>query len=92
MTIWSKIRSWFSKKPEEKVYKKVIAVRGERKIGLLSVDIGTFNEQDQPIPDAGQSLEIPISTAFRSTANRILTGRDTQDDRDALELLVAQYL
>jgi hypothetical protein len=88
MNIWHKIKSWFSKKPEQLWYKKVVAIRGEDPIGVLIVDLATYDEKDEIVPAAGQRVAIAIPNSFRPTANRILSGTESQDDRDALELLV----
>lgn len=94
MTIWSKIKSWFSKKPDVTAgwYKKVSKVRGEKTVGFLKLDVGTYDENDNPVPVAVQTIDVPIPPTARASVNRVLAGSGTEEDAKVIEILLAQNL
>mgnify|MGYP003387050646 CR=1 FL=1 len=94
MGLWHKIRSWFSRKPDITAgwYKKVVRVRGEKQVGFLRIDCGTFDENDNPVPIAGETIDLPIPASARASVNRVLAGYGTEDDAKVIEILLAQNL
>ena len=91
--MWHTIKSWFSKKETTNPgwYKKIVAVRGEVEPGVISVDVGTFDENG-PVPIGGENIQWKITPAARASVNRILAGIGTEEDLNVLELAIAALL
>ena len=94
MSLWNKLTSVFKKdEPAPLFYKKIVAIRGEVNPGSLQLHLGTFSSlDDQPTPDAGVAVELPISTKIRPSVNRILAGQETPEDINVLELAIQKLL
>lgn len=91
MAWYDKLLFWRNKEHSGN-YKKIVAIRGEAQPGFLHVDICEYLPSGEPSGAGGESLQLPIPQAFRPTANRILCGQETEEDKAVLELHLAKYL
>ena len=91
--MWHTIKSWFSKKETTNPgwYKKVVAVHGETEPGVLSIGIGSFDENG-PLPIGGETVQWKITPAARASVNRVLAGLGTDEDFNVIELAIAALL
>ncbi len=72
--------------------KKVAAIKGEFTPGELSVDLGTYNENGEPLQVATIPLVLKIVPEIRPTVNRLLLGLGSQADKDLLDLYISKTL
>lgn len=93
MSWFHKLMFWKSKPAVDNGwFKKIIAIRGEVSIGLLSVDVATYDQDSSVVPVEGENFQIVINPALRPTVNRVLAGEGTEEDTKVIELALQKLL
>ena len=80
------------KAPAPAWVKKVCQVQGEINPGFLKVDVATYDESGNLVPNEIVTLDLKITPRLRPSFNRIIQDVETEEDMDILNSLVVRSL